>query len=346
MTTLAMSEFAAQGQDEQQQWRSIVLFGRNVASYKFALATSLLEIATHGNEVVRIPELAEPFSRHLCEHLARVDRQGTFGRSRFLDACRFYNAGRITVEELRDATTLLGFSNVIDAFHVVGDGEVPTRFFIDERSTASGIRLTDELFKLATSEAGGDLSLEAEARWRLVEEAWDARADGKQLIVLYDAPHELLVPALLGKRRAITEVRPALNGYQKGRCFYCFSTISLTNPSTAVDVDHFFPHVLMSRGMGVDLDMPWNLVLACPTCNRGPAGKHAALRAERYVQRLHKRNEYLIESNHPLKESLIAMTGGDRSFRRRFLQSVMRDARQLASGPTGWVAAEEGLPLF
>jgi hypothetical protein len=346
MTTLAMSEFANHSQDEQQHWRSIVLFGRNVASYKFALAKSLLEIAADGNEVSQLAELAEPFSRHLCEHLARVDRQGTFERSRFLDACRFYNAGRITAEELCDATMLLGFNNVIDAFHVVGDGEVPTRFFIDERSTTGGIRLTDELFKLSTSEAAADLSLEAEARWRLVEEAWDARADGTQLIVLYDAPRELLVPALLGKRRAITEVRPALNGYQKGHCFYCFSAISLTDPSTATDVDHFFPHVLMSRGMGVDLDLPWNLVLACATCNRGPAGKHAALPSERYVQRLHKRNEYLIESNHPLKQSLIAMTGVDVAARRRFLRSVMSDARQLANGTVGWIAPAEGFPLF
>jgi len=29
-------------------WRSVILFGRNVASYKFALAKSLLEIAPTG----------------------------------------------------------------------------------------------------------------------------------------------------------------------------------------------------------------------------------------------------------------------------------------------------------
>ncbi len=122
---------------------------------------------------------------------------------------------------------------------------------------------------------------------------------------------ELLVPALLGKRRAITEVRPALNGYQKGHCFYCFSTISLTDPSNASDVDHFFPHVLMfarhGRRFGHAMEpraclhdvQPWS----CRKARRLPA--------ERYVQRLHKRNEYLIESNHQLKESLIKMTGAD-----------------------------------
>ena len=128
----------------------------------------------------------------MCEHLARVDRQGTFAHSRFLDACRFFNAGRISAEELREATTLLGFNNVIDAFHVVGSGEVPTRFFIDERPTGNAIRLTDELLEMRASIQADDLDREAEARWRLVEEAWQARAYGEQLIVLYDAPKELL----------------------------------------------------------------------------------------------------------------------------------------------------------
>ena len=33
-------------------WRSIILFGNNVASYKFALAKSLLEIAPTGKSVI------------------------------------------------------------------------------------------------------------------------------------------------------------------------------------------------------------------------------------------------------------------------------------------------------
>ena len=32
----------------ESYWRSVILFGRNVASYKFALAKSLLEIAPTG----------------------------------------------------------------------------------------------------------------------------------------------------------------------------------------------------------------------------------------------------------------------------------------------------------
>jgi hypothetical protein len=298
-----------------------VLFGRNVASYKFALAKSLLEMSTRLSDFVTLEDLAVPFSRNICEHLLLVDRQGTFERSRFLDACRFFNAGRISDDELRDATKLLGFNNVIDAFHVVGSGDVPTRFFIDERNSG-GIRLTESFFQIAESFG--------------------------QVVVLYDAPRELLVPALQGKRRSITEVRPALNGYQKGHCFYCFRPISLSGrvQNEVPDIDHFFPHVLMSRGIPVNLDSPWNLVLSCTYCNRGSAGKFASLPHDRYLERIFRRNEYLISSNHPLRETLIEMTGADSQSRQKFLRNLDALAVQLVNTKTRWRAKDESDPLF
>ena len=55
-------------------WRSIILFGRNVASYKFALAKALIELSSRSDPFVTLEELADPFSRHLCEHLWSVER--------------------------------------------------------------------------------------------------------------------------------------------------------------------------------------------------------------------------------------------------------------------------------
>ncbi|MBN1775777.1 MAG: hypothetical protein JW817_04860 [Clostridiales bacterium] len=37
----------------ESYWRSVILFGRNVASYKFALAKSLFEIAPTGRTASR-----------------------------------------------------------------------------------------------------------------------------------------------------------------------------------------------------------------------------------------------------------------------------------------------------
>ena len=333
--------------EREQAWRNIVLYGRNVASYKFALSKSLLEIGADQGELILLEDLAVPFARNVCEHISQVDRQGTFAHSKFLDACRFYNAGAITADELREITALLGFKNVIDAFHVVGHGDVQIRYFIDERKTSGGIRLTDDFHLLSSSAARAELMGETESRWRLVEEAWSAKAEGEQVLVLYDAPREILVPALAGKRRSLTEVRPALNGYQRGHCFYCFASISiLPGSSNHSDVDHFIPHSLMSRGFGVDLDGPWNLVLACQDCNRGTKGKFAALPANRFVGRLHKRNEFLIRSHHPLRETIILATGTNEDERRRFLSRQMAAAKPLVGGAAGWRPQDEHEALF
>jgi hypothetical protein len=158
----------------EDYWRSIILLGRNVASYKFALGKSLLELTRQESDVVSLDELAIPFARHLCEHLKLSDKQGTSGQSRFLDACRAFNRSELTQTQLADQTARFGFANVIDAFHVVNQGEVPVRFFADERRQAArGIRLTDELRGMGDHFQYRNLPAEVEARWRLVETAWD-----------------------------------------------------------------------------------------------------------------------------------------------------------------------------
>lgn len=130
-------------------WRAIVLYGRNVASYKFALASSLLELRPEEGDLVRLEDLSGPFSRHLMTHLARADKQATSPSSKFLDALRMGLAGELSEQQVIEQTTRLGFVNVIDAFHVVGSGDVPERFFLDERAQNGGIRITEDFSRLA-----------------------------------------------------------------------------------------------------------------------------------------------------------------------------------------------------
>ncbi|SKV97532.1 Uncharacterised protein [Mycobacteroides abscessus subsp. abscessus] len=70
----------------------------------------------------------------------------------------------------------------------------------------------------------------------------------------------------------------------------------------SADVDHYFPHSLMARGVFIDLDDVWNLVLACAACNRGPGGKFHRLPHGDFLERLWTRNEMLISSHHPSKK--------------------------------------------
>ncbi len=73
-TANKIRRFTEKSPSLENYWRSIILFGRNVASYKFALGQSLLELSKNRTEVLTLEELAVPFSRHLCAHLAQVSR--------------------------------------------------------------------------------------------------------------------------------------------------------------------------------------------------------------------------------------------------------------------------------
>ena len=327
--TDGITEFQEAHPSLESYWRSIILFGANVASYKFALAKSLLEIAPSGKSEITLAELAEPYSKYICEHLKVSPKQATSGSSKFLDACKNYNDGKITHDQLITSTVDLGFANVIDAFHNVNLGKLPIKFYDkDYHGSSKKIILTDNIFKLDELPGKDNFEKEAESRWNLVETSWELGINRNLLNVNYDDKSEILFVDSSFRRKDITSVRGALNGYQKGKCFYCFDDIVVTDDlSNTCDVDHFFPHALQSVMPDINLDGVWNLVLACQNCNRGPNGKFARIPAIKYLERLHKRNEFLISSHHPLRETLINQTGKTEEERKSFLNSVNLRAR-------------------
>jgi hypothetical protein len=313
----------------EDHWRSIVLFGRNVATYKFALAAALIELSQRGDELVALQDLAGPYARVLCEHLAQCDTQSTSRSSRFLDDMRRFNRNELSWEQTLDSTVRLGFENVIDAFHVLPGGETGPRFFVDERKESGGIRLTEEVFNLSQSQQFQNFGDEVQARWRLVERSWDLRMPVRALRVEYDPLESSLYTLDSDRRIGLTGCRGALNGYQKGKCFYSFEDISIeSNDANLAEIDHFFPHVLKTAGLGHRVDQVWNLVLASQACNRGEGGKFARVPSLRLLERLHRRNEYLISSHHPLRETLMAQTGKTEPKRQDFLQGVYDMARK------------------
>jgi len=137
----AVARFVYEVPSLDSYWRAIVLFGRNVASYKFALASALLEVgADSAGDKISLEQLALPYASRIAAHLRTADKQGTFKGSQFLDACRAFNRGEIDAEKLRQLTIRLGFGDVIDAFHNIDDAEVPERFYVDERKIGGGSR--------------------------------------------------------------------------------------------------------------------------------------------------------------------------------------------------------------
>ena len=62
-------------------WRHIIRFGRNVASYKFALGRVLLDLGRQQRTFVPLGDLAAPYAAAICEHLRVEDRQSTSAMS-------------------------------------------------------------------------------------------------------------------------------------------------------------------------------------------------------------------------------------------------------------------------
>jgi 5-methylcytosine-specific restriction endonuclease McrA len=182
-----------------------------------------------------------------------------------------------------------------------------------------------------------------EARWRLVETAWGEGISRNLLQVEVDDRDQMLFIVKDRVRRIdITSSRNALDGYQKGKCFYCFGAISIeSGDENLTDVDHVFPHKL--HELIKPIDGLWNLVLACQKCN---GGKSDRLPSRQLIKRLQTRNEFLINSHHPLRETLILQTGKDDTRRGRFLTTSYEAAR----APLGYGEWEpellRGVPSF
>ena len=122
------------------------------------------------------------------------------------------------------------------------------------------------------------------------------------------------------RRKDITSAKDSLNGYQKGKCFYSFQDISLVSRTENLcAVDHFFPHVhkISLNDNGANVNGVWNLVLADKDIN---GNKGAKIPEIKYLERLYKRNEFYIESKHPLGETIVNQTGRTADQRKNFLQ--------------------------
>jgi hypothetical protein len=145
---------------------------------------------------------------------------------------------------------------------------------MDQRKNRNGgIRLADDLFQLRETSQFKNLPAEVEARWRLVETARQLNIP-KGLIIDLGDEGAILTDPRSGRRIAVTRSRDSLNGYQKGKCFYCIRDISIEGKDDKIaNVDHILPRVFLQIGVRLPADGIWNLVLACRSCKRGISRK-------------------------------------------------------------------------
>jgi 5-methylcytosine-specific restriction endonuclease McrA len=317
-----MTEFQINDPSLESQWRSIILFGRNSATYKFAFAKSLLDLIDQETTSISLTDLSIPFSRAIVDHLRFNDKQGSSNSSKYLNTCREFIKGNIEESELQATTEKLGFVNVVDAFQNINGDTIPNPFYEKNYKNGNkGIVITDNLLKLKESFHIENFEQEVQARWKLVETAWNININPKLLEVKYDSGNSLFFLENQNMRRIdITSVRDALNGYQKGKCFYSYQDISVNAHSNKIcHVDHFLPHSnkIAHEIQGGNINGVWNLVLAESSVNHK---KSAKVPHKKYLARLYNRNEFYITSKHPLAETIINQTGKNKEQRRRFLE--------------------------
>jgi len=306
----------------ESQWRSIILFGKNSATYKFAFGKSLLEIVSKEQNTVSLKDLSPIFVNSILEHLKKNDRQGNSNSSTFLNVCRKYNKGEIDYDNLLNVTEKYGFVNVVDAFQNVNGESIPSEFYEKDYNGANkNIVISDELLKLKESFQFANFIEEVEARWNLVETAWNLEINPNLLEVKIDTDLEtLFIESNVMRRKDISSAKASLNGYQKGKCYYSFQDISINSgDDNLCAIDHFFPHVhkIKMNDSGANVNGIWNLVLSDKFVNLSKSTKIPELR---YLERLYKRNEFYVASKHPLGETIVNQTGKTSSERKRFLQ--------------------------
>lgn len=320
----------------ESQWRSLILFGKNSATYKFAFAKALIDIIDEETTRISLEDLSVPFAGHIVDHLKANDKQGNSQSSKFLNSCRAFIKDELDQDQLYRDTARYGFVNVIDAFQNLNGDAIPNPFY--QKNFVSGkkeIIITDNLLKLKESFQFKNFDQEVEARWKLVETAWNLNINPNILEVKYDDSDSIFfVQNNLMRRVNITSVRDALNGYQKGKCFYSFQDISINkNDDVSIcAVDHFLPHLHKRHHHyeGANVNGVWNLVLVDKQIN---SEKSAKIPEWRFLKRLFTRNEFYIESKHPLAETIINQTGATSQQRFSFLKKHYTLALEFSNQP-------------
>ena len=111
-----MTEFQINDPTLESQWRAIILFGRNSATYKFAFAKSLLELVDNETNRINLKDLSQPFVDNILNHIKSNDKQGNSKSSTFLNSCRSYLSNELEYDELLKITEKYGFVN--ELWHV------------------------------------------------------------------------------------------------------------------------------------------------------------------------------------------------------------------------------------
>jgi hypothetical protein len=293
-------------------FRTLVLFGKNTATYKFAFCDALLKL-NPVNEI-KYDDLRDDFMKELVSHYNENRHQFKSGPTKLTQAMDHYLKGSQSESEWHELLTVAErniYNNVFDAFQNVGQGTINKEFMLFEHDRKRRkLVVTDNTNMILNNDhAKQIIARENQSRWELVEEAWKAGLSPN--LLEYDKDRETFVSITPNSRVNLRSAVDVLLPYQKGRCFYCNRPINRFAQNLEEDfpdVDHFMPLTFLEKWdtAGASPNGVWNLVVSCLECNRGTLGKFTSPPSVKYFNKLKDRNLLFTEEHkHSLRNSIL-----------------------------------------
>lgn len=221
----------------EQNWRGIILLGKNTATYKLGLAKVLLDQAILGKTHISMDELSASFFELYRERLKTNRPQlNHISRKTIMErVVAKYNLEILSKEQAIEEVRINAFNDVLPRFHTIDNIPVSSNFYHFDFST--GLTITDKTFEAISNSNLQSLIEEITTRWDLLEAAFEIRKSNSKL------ENDIRAFYLLNgyKRTDITHLRSALDGYQKGICFYCGLPMFEEN----IEVDHVIPRQIV-----------------------------------------------------------------------------------------------------
>ena len=284
----------------EEYWKAIVLYGLNASTYKIAFGKTLLALCDHQQHRVSWESLSREFLNQYQVRLSIDNPMPQLDNSsrktvmeRVVDAMKF----NMTLDHAINEVGKNAFGDVIHRFdNLAGINDVKGMFY--RFHDGKFIELTDDLF-LIHSESLTEVVEELDARWSLLEGAFSMAGHDYQLS--NDVRSIYLEKAT--ERKNLTSQIPFLQGYQGNVCFYCGESLACAS----THVDHVLPRQVLLN------DEIWNLVLSHDHCN---TSKLDFIVGVHYIEKLHRRNENIMRSNHPWKKKIEIALGSSEEKRR------------------------------
>lgn len=311
--------------NDKELWRMLILYGLNTATYKIALGQCLYNFTENQKTNVSMDMLSKEFfdlyNRRLENGMPQLSHETRLTVMEKVVAR--YKGGTIGYDEAIDYVKNNAFGDVVPRFHNLDKMELNHNFY---EITDSGIILTDSVFKVFEGDDKIELKRELDARWSLLESAFEMKRKNAKLI--NDIKKFYLLKGY--ERTDITYMKDMLNGYQEGCCFYCGEPLF-----GETHVDHVIPRAFLYH------DKPWNLVLSHENCNEQ---KSDYLPSEYFIKKLVDRNERLIKSNHPLSYSIKEALGATPVARQRETFRIYNEILNAVTESNVWGGSQSFIP--